>query len=79
MDEVKVVKEWYDENAPSERNRLEGFWFEFEHIKVMLKRHMKPDLYSIYAINLISCSLPKEVKKKKKLVKKKLLNKKKIK
>jgi SAM-dependent methyltransferase len=62
MDEVKIVKAWYDENSESEWNRLEGFRFEFEITKVMLHRHMKPgkilDIgggagrYSIYLASL---------------------------
>jgi len=42
MDEVKIVKDFYDENPEVEWNRLQGFHFEFEITKVMLQRHMKP-------------------------------------
>ncbi|MBU1144572.1 MAG: class I SAM-dependent methyltransferase [Firmicutes bacterium] len=42
MDEVKKVKEWYDEHSETEWNRLEGFHFEFEITKIMLQRHIKP-------------------------------------
>jgi 2-polyprenyl-3-methyl-5-hydroxy-6-metoxy-1,4-benzoquinol methylase len=42
MDEVKKVKEWYDEHSEVEWNRLEGFHFEFEITKIFLQRHIKP-------------------------------------
>lgn len=62
MDEVGIVKKYYDENALLEWNRLEGYHFEFEITKYMLKKHLKkgsildigggPGRYSIYLATL---------------------------
>lgn len=62
MSEVEIVKKNYDDNAEVEWKRLEGFHFEFEITKVMLRRHMKkgtvldigggPGRYAIYLAKL---------------------------
>lgn len=41
MDEVKIVKEYYDEEPLREWNRLEGFHYEFEITKHMLNQYLK--------------------------------------
>lgn len=62
MDESIIVKKNYDDNFEIEWNRLEGFHFEFEITKHMLKKYMKkgkvldigggPGRYSIYLAQL---------------------------
>lgn len=42
MDEAVIVKQWYDEHLEDEWNRLEGFHFEFEITKTIMKKYMKP-------------------------------------
>jgi 2-polyprenyl-3-methyl-5-hydroxy-6-metoxy-1,4-benzoquinol methylase len=42
MNEIDIVREYYNEKTEGEWNRLNGFRFEYEITKIMLKRHMKP-------------------------------------
>jgi 2-polyprenyl-3-methyl-5-hydroxy-6-metoxy-1,4-benzoquinol methylase len=62
MDEVDIVRKYYNEKTEGEWNRLNRFRFEFEITKIMLKKHMKtgkvldigggPGRYSLYLASM---------------------------
>jgi 2-polyprenyl-3-methyl-5-hydroxy-6-metoxy-1,4-benzoquinol methylase len=62
MNEVDIVKKFYDENTEMEWNRLSGFKYEFEITKIMLEKYMNkgnvldigggPGRYSFYLASI---------------------------
>ena len=62
MSEVDIVEKFYDDNIEMEWNRLNGFKFEFEITKIMLKKYMNkgtvldigggPGRYSLYLASM---------------------------
>jgi len=62
MNEVEIVEKFYDDNVEMEWNRLNGFKYEFEITKIMLKKYMNdgnvldigggPGRYSFYLASM---------------------------
>jgi 2-polyprenyl-3-methyl-5-hydroxy-6-metoxy-1,4-benzoquinol methylase len=62
MSEVDIVEKFYDENIEMEWNRLNGFKYEYEITKKMMKKYMNkgkvldigggPGRYSLYLASL---------------------------